>query len=68
VAVAREGDYFGRVVNLAARLLAAADRDELVATSDVARATPEFSWEHFGTRRIRGVNEQVDVYRLVGAD
>jgi adenylate cyclase len=65
VAVAREGDYFGRVVNLAARLLAAADRDELVATADVARTTPEFSWEHVGTREIRGVNEQVDVYRLV---
>lgn len=65
VAVAREGDYFGRVVNLAARLLAAADRDQLVGTADVARKTPEVSWEHVGTREIRGVNEPVDVYRLV---
>src|SRR3954451_8207567 len=32
VAIVREGDYFGASVNLSARLLNAADRDELVAT------------------------------------
>jgi class 3 adenylate cyclase len=67
VAVAREGDYFGGVVNLTARLLDAAGRDELVATAAVAEATTsEFSWEHAGATRVRGVAEEVDVYRLSG--
>ena len=37
VAIARDGDYFGRAINLAARLLDAADADQLVATRSVVR-------------------------------
>jgi adenylate cyclase len=66
VAVAHEGDYFGRTVNLAARLLLVARRDELVATTAVVEATRDrFEWEPRGAERIRGVSEPVDVYRLV---
>ena len=65
VAINREGDYFGGAVNLAARLLAAAGRDELVATAAaVAAAGPGFAWERAGTARIRGVAEPVEVFRL----
>jgi adenylate cyclase len=39
VALYREGDYFGKSVNLAARLLAVAGRDVLVATKPVVDAT-----------------------------
>jgi adenylate cyclase len=64
-AVAREGDYFGRSVNLAARLLALAAGNHLLATRTVVDATAgDFSWEHRGARRIRGFAEPVDVYRL----
>jgi adenylate cyclase len=65
VAIVREGDYFGSSVNLAARLLNAADRDELIATAPVVDATDdEFRWEPIGPHRIRGVAELVEVYRL----
>lgn len=65
VALYREGDYFGKAVNLAARLLGLAGRGELVASEAVARATEGlFDWEHLGGRRIRGVSEPVEAYRL----
>jgi class 3 adenylate cyclase len=65
IVIAREGDYFGSAVNLAARLLAAAGRDELVATAPVAGACDDnVEWEPLGVRRIRGVTEPVEVFRL----
>ena len=67
VAVAHDGDYFGTVVNVAARILAAARRDELMATEVVAEATsPDFEWEHAGGSYIRGVPDTIDLYKLVG--
>jgi adenylate cyclase len=65
VAVAREGDYFGSAVNLAARLLGAAGRDELMATRPVVeRSGDGFAWEPAGERKVRGVSEPVEVFRL----
>src|SRR5687768_11486019 len=56
VAVARGGDYFGTVVNVAARLLAEAQRHELMATRAVAEATAShFEWDHAGASHVRGV-------------
>jgi adenylate cyclase len=63
-AVPREGDYFGTAVNLAARLLALAERDELLATEPVAQQCRELEWEHCGSERVRGVSNQVEVFRL----
>lgn len=66
VAVAREGDYFGSAVNLAARLLALGGRDELITTGVVVDATgSEFSWEPMGEKSIRGVAEPIPIYRLL---
>src|SRR3954451_13346416 len=66
VAIVREGDYFGASVNLAARLLNAAGRDELIATPSVVDSCGDsFSWEPIGQRRVRGVAEMVDVYLLL---
>ena len=54
VALVREGDYFGSAVNLAARLLLAAERDQLVATRPVVEETGStFTWEPAGTQRMR---------------
>ncbi|MDQ3933724.1 MAG: adenylate/guanylate cyclase domain-containing protein [Actinomycetota bacterium] len=67
VAVARDGDYFGRTVNVAARILAAAGRDELIATAAVAQATEStFDWADAGARRVRGVSEPLGLCRLIG--
>lgn len=65
VALYRDGDYFGRTVNLAARLLGLAGSDELVASEAVVLATQgEFDWEPGGLQRLRGVGEPVEVSRL----
>jgi adenylate cyclase len=67
VAIYREGDYFGRSVNLAARLLNAADGDQLVATRAVVEAADgHHRWEHRGAISVRGMREPVDVYLLAG--
>ena len=65
VAIARSGDYFGGSVNLAARLLAFAERDQLLATETVVRSSAqEFEWEPAGERVLRGVSIPLTLYRL----
>jgi len=65
VAIARDGDYFGGAVNLAAHLLGAAAQDELVATLPVVERTAgTYEWESIGIREIRGVSEPLEVFRL----
>ena len=66
-AVFRGGDYFGRTVNLAARLLGLAGTGELLATSDVAESTADrFRWEPRVTTHIRGLREPIAIHRLTG--
>jgi adenylate cyclase len=66
VAIVREGDYFGASVNLAARLVNAAGRDELIATPSVVDSCGDrFSWEPAGKKRVRGVAELVETHRLL---
>jgi class 3 adenylate cyclase len=65
IAVARSGDYFGGSVNVAARLLAFAGRDELLATAEVAEACgSRFEFKPAGQRTLRGVAAPVTVYLL----
>jgi adenylate cyclase len=64
IAVFREGDYFGRAVNLTARLLDKAKAAELLATEDVATSTPEYEWRRLGARRLRGFEEPQEIYAL----
>jgi len=63
-AVPREGDYFGAAVNLAARLLTLAERDELLATTPVVERCEGVEWEHCGSERMRGLSDEVRVFRL----
>jgi adenylate cyclase len=70
VAIARDGDYFGSAVNLAARLVAAAREHELIATRGVAEATANrFRWEPVGELGLRGFSDPVEAFVLhTGAD
>ncbi|CAN5467079.1 adenylate/guanylate cyclase domain-containing protein [soil metagenome] len=69
VALHREGDYFGNTVNLAARLLGLAERNQLVVSANVVRKTSDapFEWESLGTRQVRGLSEPIQAYRLADA-
>lgn len=68
VVVRREGDYFGGAVNLAARLLAVAGSGELLATrAAVDRASGGERWEALGSRKLRGLRQEVEIFRLEGA-
>jgi class 3 adenylate cyclase len=68
-ALAMDGDYFGPVVNLAARLVGIAEPGDILATDDVVErlgdrrlSTP------LGLQRMRGFTDPVSVSRLVRAD
>ncbi|HVS28607.1 MAG TPA: hypothetical protein VHE14_03590 [Solirubrobacteraceae bacterium] len=68
IAIAREGDYFGGAVNLAARLLDVAGRDELLASRHAAeRCSDAFAWEPAGVHELRGVTEPVEAFRLTAS-
>jgi adenylate cyclase len=65
VVVRREGDYFGGAVNLAARLLSIAGSGELLATREaVKHAGNGPAWTALGSRSLRGLREEVEIYRL----
>ena len=66
IAIARDGDYFGGSVNLAARLLALAERDQLVATKAVVESAERdgFEWESIGDHAIRGVASPQAIFLL----
>ena len=67
LALYRGGDYFGRSVNLAARLLGLSGTDELLATRSVVDTTSErFKWEPRTTTEIRGFRDPIEIFRLVG--
>lgn len=66
-ALYRGGDYFGRNVNLAARLLGLSGTDELLATRVVVDSTAaRFTWEPRVTTQIRGFRDPIEIFRLVG--
>jgi adenylate cyclase len=63
--VAREGDYYGPEVNLAARAVKEADPGELVTTADAAAALEAAGWavEALGPRPLRGFDEPIVLHR-----
>jgi class 3 adenylate cyclase len=59
-AIARDGDYDGSSVNLAARLLGVAQPDQLIATREVVdRTADSYNWEPLGSQEIRGIGQPV---------
>jgi class 3 adenylate cyclase len=65
VVLALEGDFFGPVVNLAARLAAMAEPGEILTTSEVvARLDATLPTVALGRREVRGFTRAVEVARL----
>jgi adenylate cyclase len=60
----RDGDVFGRVVNLASRVVGEAGPAEVLATAEVASLAGCRS-EPAGRRRIKGVEGDVELVRLL---
>ena len=60
----RDGDYFGRNVNLAARVVARALGGEVLVTEPVKSATPEGSlhFEPIGAVQLKGFREPTELY------
>jgi class 3 adenylate cyclase len=64
---ARDGDYFGPVVNIVARATKVALAGGIVVTADVSRSLDPVVWEveTLGPRQLRGVGERVHLSRAV---
>lgn len=66
LAVATGGDFYGTVVNVAARAVQQAEPDTIVVTAAVANgAHASTRFEALGPRELRGISEPVELYRLL---
>jgi len=64
--VAVGGDFYGTVVNIAARAVQEAEPDEIVVTASVANgAHASAGFESIGERSLRGISEPVELFRLL---
>ena len=63
--LARGGDYFGAVVNLASRLVDEAVPQEILVTSELATAAAECSFEPAGRRMVKGFADPISVHSLI---
>ena len=62
-ALYRDGDYFGRAVNLASRVGARAAGGEVLVTRDVVDAAGgHLSFKHIGEVRLKGFNEATELF------
>lgn len=60
----RSGDYFGSVVNLAARLVDEAVPGELLVTEELAAASTNCVFEPAGRRQVKGFVDPITVHAL----
>jgi class 3 adenylate cyclase len=67
--VIRDGDYFGRTVNWAARISSQAQADEILVTREVIDASPDVdaAFESRGRVDLKGVAEPVELFRATRA-
>lgn len=64
-ALRRSGDYYGRPVNLAARITAVAPPAGLLGNAAVREATDgAFDWSAAGSRGFKGIDGEVELYRV----
>jgi adenylate cyclase len=65
----RDGDYYGREVNLAARVAARAAGGEVVVTSAVVEtAEPHLQFERIGEVRLKGFRDATELFVAGGVD
>ena len=67
----REGDYVGTSVNVAARLVAEAERHQVLVTAAVrneAGSLPNAEFVPLGRRRLRGLVDEVELFAAVESD
>jgi adenylate cyclase len=68
-ALQRAGDWYGRPVNLASRLTSFARRGSVVASGDVHDVAADgYAWSFAGNRRLKGLGEDVPVWRVRPAE
>ena len=60
--IARDGDYFGHTVNLAARLVAIAAPDTVLVAGTVQAAAKELAFDPAAAVDLKGIGETVPVY------
>lgn len=69
--VSRDGDYFGRTVNIAARIAAVSEPGEILVSDATARALSEHGGQalsELGPVTLRGVVEPVSLHRVTELD
>ena len=67
----QEGDYVGTSVNVAARLVAGAERHQVLVTAAVrneAGSLPNVEFVPLGRRRLRGLVDEVELFAAVESD
>ena len=62
--LARSGDYYGPIVNLASRIGDLAVPCELLATTEIAEACPAYDFEPAGRRQLKGFREPISLVSL----
>lgn len=62
--LARGGDYYGPIVNLASRIGDLAVPCELLATPEIAKRVPEYTFEPAGRRQLKGFEDPVALVSL----
>jgi adenylate cyclase len=68
-ALYRDGDYYGRAVNLAARVGARAAGGEVLCTEPVVQsAGRHLEFDHIGEVKLKGFNEATDLYLARAAE
>jgi adenylate cyclase len=64
-AIGRAGDWYGRPVNVASRVTGVARPGAVLTTKGVKdEAEDSFNWSFAGKRKLKGVSEQLPLYRV----
>jgi class 3 adenylate cyclase len=64
--VVQDGDYYGRTVNRAARLLGIAAPEQVLVTAEIAASLidTDFRFADLGPVALKGVNEEVHAFAV----
>jgi adenylate cyclase len=71
LAVSRAGDWFGSPVNLASRVTGAARPGSILVSESARQAIGDddrFTWSFAGARRLKGIKDEVKLFRARRAD